>query len=154
MFFFIEVHRPGSMRYPCRMTHLLEIHKWISISICYIHEPWIRVLLSDWFFCMDITMDHYHWTLPWTLHWYFNLGHFSCLLIQVVSQKTTHFLLQIGQRCLRFLPENEGTLLMKIRLKNKALLSLDRETMGYLCKQLDPTSFLTVRFAKAKAPRS
>jgi len=28
------------------------MHEWISMSLCYIHEPWmsIRVFLSEWIF--------------------------------------------------------------------------------------------------------
>jgi len=59
----IETRVELSTQYPCRIIRSLKIHKWISIYLCYIHEPWvcIGVFLNEWIFrhgnyhelCMD-----------------------------------------------------------------------------------------------------
>ena len=55
--------------YPCRIIHLLEIHEWIFMRLCYIDEPWmsIRVFLSEWIF-----RHGYYYGHAWILqpgHW-------------------------------------------------------------------------------------
>jgi len=48
------------MQYPCRIIHLLKIYKWISMSLCYIHEKLmsIRVFLSEWIFRHEYRHGH------------------------------------------------------------------------------------------------
>jgi len=70
----------ASVRYPCRIIHLLKIHKWVSMCLCYIHEPWmsIRVFLSEYIF----RHGYYHGHCIG----YYNLGKEEARLISFMFQ--------------------------------------------------------------------
>ena len=55
------------IRYPSRIIQLLKIHKWISMHIYYIHEPWLYSSIFMW-------MDFSAWILPRTWHGNFKPG--------------------------------------------------------------------------------